>query len=333
MSDTQTPSSSRSDFSGFIDALVEIMRSGVRPDVLEAQRVLLQRLANQGDVFPSRIPAPRNITEIGGYLNLLESAGREDIRMSAVASALGVAGPSPVAGFLADAVPVGFIDAANDRPAGPAQPSIPPMISIRADFYAPLQSVKTTLHALGCALPLRTHRPILPTNLPDSSKASLTGNPILEPLGRCLEVYPGTLLKDPATDPLSLARPASLPTEPFRLVARAVDDGEAVAEEDWIVLRASASSVVTDPPVAYRFQEIAPLMSAAGWMHPMPLMQPASLAQRGTLTQFQNLTGLVADETSLGEELALLYPPAAIARSALSAFTGWIWDGDSFVLP
>ena len=41
-----------------IDALVELMRTATRPDVLEAQRVLLQRLAHQGDVFPSRIPPP-----------------------------------------------------------------------------------------------------------------------------------------------------------------------------------------------------------------------------------------------------------------------------------
>ena len=113
-------------FAGLMDALVELMKSGVRPDVLEAQRVLLQRLAAQGDVFPARIPPPRNITEIGGYLNLLGSAGQFDIRSSAVASALGVAGPPPAGEALAGAVPVGFVEVANDRPdeMTPAQPEL-----------------------------------------------------------------------------------------------------------------------------------------------------------------------------------------------------------------
>ncbi len=106
-----------------IDVLVELMRTATRPDVLEAQRVLLQRLAHQGDVFPSRIPPPLNITEIGGYLNLLQELGQEEIRSGAVASALGVAGPPPGAAGLGGVVPVGFgtrglSRAASDRARG-----------------------------------------------------------------------------------------------------------------------------------------------------------------------------------------------------------------------
>ena len=88
-----------------IDVLVELMRTGTRPDVLEAQRVLLQRLATQGDVFPSRIPAPLNITEVGGYLNLLQSLGQDGVQGEAIASALGVAGPPQQAVGVAGAVP------------------------------------------------------------------------------------------------------------------------------------------------------------------------------------------------------------------------------------
>ena len=104
MSDTiQSPVDTS--FAGLVDALVELIRSGVRPDVLEAQRVLLQRLSTQGDVFPARIPAPRNITEVGGYLNLLERAGHIDLRSSALAGALGIAGPAMGGEVLAGVVP------------------------------------------------------------------------------------------------------------------------------------------------------------------------------------------------------------------------------------
>ena len=54
-------------------------------------------LALQGDVIQSRIPAPRNITEIGGYLNLLQTLGQAEMRTQTLAGALGVAGPGEIA--------------------------------------------------------------------------------------------------------------------------------------------------------------------------------------------------------------------------------------------
>ena len=142
MPDSTTPATATDQaFTSMMDVLIEIMRSGVRPDVLEAQRILLQRLAHQGDVFPARIPAPRNITEIGGYLNLLERAGLLETRASAVASALGVAAPPPLSASLTGAPPVGFVDIGNDRPAGPAQASIVPTLRVRADFATPFYGI------------------------------------------------------------------------------------------------------------------------------------------------------------------------------------------------
>ena len=320
-------------FAGVVDALVELMRSGVRPDVLEAQRLLLQRLANQGDVFPSRVPAPRNITEVGGYLNLLELAGQVDMRSSAVASALGVAGPPPAASAVAGALPVGFVEAPNDRPAGPAQASIPPTLSVRGDFHAPLQAALAALHAQGCALPLRAPRAALPASQPGAGATSLDDAAVLAALGRSLEVFPGAVLVDPAADPLALARPETPATEPIRLVARELDGGTLVTEASWVALRASSSTVAEDAPAPRRYAEVAPPMQAAGWIHPTPPAAPASLGARGTLVRFVNLTGLVAGETTLGAELALLYTPAAIARSALAPFSGWIWNGSAFAAP
>jgi len=318
--------------SSVMDAIVELIRSGVRPDVLEAQRILLQRLAHQGDVFPGRIPPPRNITEIGGYLNLLERAGQWDIRSSAMASALGVAGPAPAGEVLAGAVPVGFVTLSNDRPPGPAQASIPPQLTVRADFLAPLQTALAALHANACQLPLRAPRPVLPASQPGAG-TSLDPDLVLGALGRALEVFPGTVLIDPALDPLAIARPEQPATEVFRVVARELDGGTTVPEASWVAQRASTTAVASDAPAPYRFLEVAPILADAGWIHPEPLDLPVSRTQRGNLVRWVNLTGLIAGETTLGQELNLLYTPAAVARSALAGFIGWTWDGSRFVAP
>jgi hypothetical protein len=330
MSETTTTDPVDASFAGLMNALVELIRTGARPDLLEAQRLLLQRLAVQGDVFPARIPAPRNITEVGGYLNLLETAGHLDLRSSAIASALGIAGPFPSVEALAGAVPVGFVDIANDRPASPAQPSIPPLLSIRADFHAPLLAALAALRAAGCALPLRTPRAMLPASQPGALQGTLDDATVLAALGRSLEVFPGTVLVDPAVDALALARLDSPGTDPIRLVARVLDGTTVLPEESWVAARASANAVVNDPPALQRYLEVAPIMAGAGWNHPLPWALPTGLSARGTLVQFLNLTGLVTGETTLGDELSLLYTPAAIARSALATLVGWIWDGTRF---
>ncbi|MCU0634705.1 MAG: hypothetical protein MUE41_07520 [Gemmatimonadaceae bacterium] len=334
MTDTVTTDPADTAFVGLMDALVELIKSGVRPDVLEAQRLLLQRLATQGDVFPSRIPAPLNITEIGGYLNLLETAGLNDMRAAALGSALGIAGPAPTGEVLAGVVPVGFVDIANDRPAGPAQPSIPPLLTVRADFHAPLLAALGTLHAAGCQLPLRAPRAVLPASLPGVTVTSPDPDAVLAALGRTLEVFPGTVLVDPAVDALAIARFETPATDPFRLVARELDGGTAVAEASWVAMRASASAVVQDPPALRRYLDVAPVLAAAGWVQPSPVVLPATTTNRGSLVRFMNLTGLIAGESTLGTELGLLYPPAAIARSAFAGFGGFVWDGVSgFVAP
>src|SRR3954469_8305033 len=74
-------------------AIVDLLKTGSNPDILEAQRILLQRIALEGDVVQSRLPAPRNVTEIGGYLNLLQDTGQPELRAQMLAALLGVAGP------------------------------------------------------------------------------------------------------------------------------------------------------------------------------------------------------------------------------------------------
>jgi hypothetical protein len=76
-----------------IAALVNILQSGTNPQILNLQTALLRRLLLEGNVVPSRIPAPKNITEVGGYINLLALLGETDVQTELLASALGVASP------------------------------------------------------------------------------------------------------------------------------------------------------------------------------------------------------------------------------------------------
>lgn len=50
-------------------------------EVLAIKRQILKRIALESDVKPARIPAPLNITEIGGYFNMMESLGKKGDQM------------------------------------------------------------------------------------------------------------------------------------------------------------------------------------------------------------------------------------------------------------
>src|SRR5947209_19360545 len=113
MADTATTG-----FDMVLGAIAELLKTGASPDILEAQRLLLRRLALEGDVLPSRVPAPRNITEVGGYINLLTTLGQAATRDQMLAAALGVAGPTPGSILGELPAPVGLAPHHNDRPAG-----------------------------------------------------------------------------------------------------------------------------------------------------------------------------------------------------------------------
>ncbi|HPI74898.1 MAG TPA: hypothetical protein PLZ01_15900, partial [bacterium] len=83
----------------FFESLLELFQQAHNPDLCEAQNILLRRLALQGDVVGSRVPAPQNITEIGGYLNLLRESKQEEMLAQVLAGILGVAGPNPPLGW------------------------------------------------------------------------------------------------------------------------------------------------------------------------------------------------------------------------------------------
>ena len=60
-----------------VQSLLTMAQAATSPDAIEAQNMLLRRMALEGDVVGSRIPPPRNISEIGGYINLLGNAQRK----------------------------------------------------------------------------------------------------------------------------------------------------------------------------------------------------------------------------------------------------------------
>ena len=82
-----------------MNALSKILESEVSEETQEIKNTILRRIAEESEVKPTRIPVPLNITEVGGYINLLEQidaptpelkAMKAKMQMSIIASALGL---------------------------------------------------------------------------------------------------------------------------------------------------------------------------------------------------------------------------------------------------
>ena len=87
------------DSSDIMAALANMLNNETSKEVQEAKLKMLQRIASETEVKPSRIPTPMNITEIGGYFNLIEQVDAEneklknkktEMQLSLIASALGL---------------------------------------------------------------------------------------------------------------------------------------------------------------------------------------------------------------------------------------------------
>lgn len=311
-----------------LDALIELIKSATTPELLEAQTIILRRLALQGDIVSSRVPAPRNITEIGGYLNLLEQLKQPEMRAQALTGILGVAGPNPPLGWLATRPPLAMVALTNDRPAVTAQPDIPLTFAVRSDFYIAVLAALKELHDKGCTLPLLSLVPPLPQASPEQQPP----DDALPYLGRTLYVVPSAALRDPTTDPLAMAR-AQGTTDPFQLVTRVISPGSvAVAPSDWDVLHCDETSCNMVVVNNTQYVAVGPVLANAGFYQVSPLPQPTSLASL-EWAKFTNVTGLVQGMTRLADELSLLYSPAEIAGNSFSNRLHWVWDGNSFSEP
>ncbi|GAC1320267.1 MAG: hypothetical protein NVSMB2_16090 [Chloroflexota bacterium] len=308
-------------------ALADILRTGTDPDILEAQRTLLRRIALEGNIIDSRVPAPKNVTEVGGYINLLGTLGDTDIRTQMLASVLGVAGPATPVGLSSQGTALAFIAMPNDRPAGPFQPTLTTSITMRSDMADAFARAMQRIHGLGCALPLFSPPRVLPRLSPGQS----SDVDFLLVLGRSLDVAQAVVLNDPATDPVAIARRTTDPTPAFGLVAREIDGSTRVALESWVAFAATQSAAGVQPPAQRQFVPLNPILADAGWYPVQPVVLPQSLSRPGSLTRFINIGGLARAQTRLGDELGLLYPQPVIMGSALSGMLSWVWNGTTFV--
>ena len=75
--------------------LALLMQQEVSPEMLEIKKMILRRIATETDIKPSRIPAPLNITEIGGYFNLMNKINQQEMLRQTLASILGIPVQTP----------------------------------------------------------------------------------------------------------------------------------------------------------------------------------------------------------------------------------------------
>lgn len=305
-------------------ALVDIARSANTADAMEAQAILLRRLALQGDVTGSRVPPPRNITEIGGYLNYLDKLKQPEMRAQALAGILGIAGPVPQLGWHTSVPPLSFVSLAAHRPSGPRQGTIPLAFQVRSDFQPAVTEVLDAVVERGAALPLVASAPPLPV----SGAGGAAGSDVLRFLGRVLHVVPATALNDAENDPLLLARPQGS-TDPFAVMARVLTPGNVtVPADDWEVLECDATTCAATTIDDTALVALEPLLAQAGFYRPHVVSPDSN--QDPDWARFENRTGLVAGLTTLGEELARVYQPAAIAASVFNTRLGDVWNGETF---
>jgi hypothetical protein len=311
-----------------MSALIDVIKQGNSPEIAQAEAIMLRRLALQGDVVSSRIPAPKNITEVGGYVNLLGTLKQPEMRAQMLAGALGIAGPNPPLGWVQTTPLLAWTSIANDRPDGAAQATIPLSVFLRSDFVAPLQSALTTLHNQGAQLPLLS----MQRQLPQAIAGATPPDDTLPYLARTIAIVPSSALNDPDTDAIALAR---LGTDPYQIVARVLSPGSvAVTPAAWDAVKCTATTCTNSPaPGAGRsYVPIAPVLAAVGFYPQSPLPQPSKATDTGW-SQFRNTTGLVTGSTLLGDELSLLYNAAEIASSVFAGRLYFVWNGTTFVAP
>lgn len=307
-----------------VDALIGVLDKTISPETADAQSLLLQRLVTSGDVIPSRIPAPKNITEIGGYLNLLESLGADDLREQVLAAVLGVSGPLPAAGF-----PTGptlhFAAVTNQRPVGDSQPAIPLTVRVRADLESGLTSALTEIAEHGATLPLLG----APVGLPPVGDEE-DDNDAMAAIGRLVRVVPATALADPDVDPVAVARPTA--GGDLRVVSRVIDDTAPRAADviaaDWDAFTCDAAACATSTD-SRRYLEVEPILAAVGWHHPVPA-DPVTSTDQGEWDRFRNVGGLIVGESRFEDELRLLWTSEQITASSLRDRLDATWDGQRF---
>lgn len=68
----------------------KLLEQETSEEMAEIKRMIYRRIAKESDIKLSRIPAPMNITEIGGYFNLLMKLNQQEMLRQTLASILGL---------------------------------------------------------------------------------------------------------------------------------------------------------------------------------------------------------------------------------------------------
>jgi hypothetical protein len=84
------------DINSLSDLAARLLENETSPEVLAVKNQILHRIATESDVKQSRIPAPMNITEIGGYFNLLRELKQEEMLRQTLSSILGLPMQTPI---------------------------------------------------------------------------------------------------------------------------------------------------------------------------------------------------------------------------------------------
>jgi hypothetical protein len=312
-----------------VNNLVSVLNNATSADAQEAQSIIMRRIALEGDVIGSRVPPPRNITEVGGYVNLLEKLKEPAMLEESLAGILGVAGPNPPLGWISSTMPLAMVSITNDRPAGPAQPSIPLTVLVRSDFVSAVKAAVTTIHSYGATLPLAGASVLqLPAGAPGASPPA----DVLKYLGRELMLAPTAALANPQSDPLAIARRSGT-TDPYHIAANVLSAASQTVTPgnyDAIACTATTSTIVSLTNQSLVFVEA--ILAGAGFYPASPLPLPANNTQTAWAS-FTNITGLIAGTTRLGDELALLYNAQTINNSVFAGIQDWVWNGTAFAAP
>jgi len=317
-------------------ALAAVIQAAASPQVQEAQVLLLRRLALEGSVLPSRIPAPANITEFGGYLNLLAAGEHAVLRMSAIASALGLASPAAVSW---DESPpsLGMRNVGNDRALlatmlnAETVAALALTVPMRGDFaLAWQQAVVPRQVALGAALPLWAQ----PAQLPAADALAAPADP-LPALGRVVFVAPEAALEDPDRDPVVIGRADPDPAATVRVMLRvstsaAASAGIAPLNFHALAWDTTAATAVVRAIGAVPLVPMADVVALAGFSVVAVPLVPSRRNDLGW-ARLVNRSGLLSGMTTLGDELKLVWTAREIARSAFAKRLAERWNGSAFV--
>lgn len=313
------------------DALVEtiigLLENTNSPEIQRAREIIAHRLAISGDIAPSRVPPPLNISEIGGYINLLTEYGEEEQRARLIAAALGIAGPAITLPPPGQMPPLFFAERTQTRPDVPQQATFALGYTMRSDFVAAFEAALAQIATSGGALPVLTPLRVLPplgsTVAPGPAQLAL--------IGRRLSLAPTAALSDPAQDAVSVSRPTAGGAFAVRALVLdpAAPAAPGIAAEEWTSWQCTAEACEEVETTDARF-DVAPALNAAGWVQPDPVTDPETMTNPGNWADWINITGLVPGLTTFGDEVSALYTGAQVLQSSVRDMMTLIWDGAAF---